>query len=119
MIEQEKRAVWNIDDEILKIIKIMKESFLTNLLAWDLEQSYWILLLILAECDAKIKENERKEINEKIKELETVRRNYLKEKNSSNAGKFYKNLIELYKKMNLLMKEHGVWFREMEDDVGL
>lgn len=116
--EESEKAVWNIDDEILKIIKDLKIVFLMHMKDWKLEDAYWKLRLICVECDAKLKDTERTEIENDLKTLETNRKSFAgngKEK----AGEFYFNLENLYKRINKLMKKHGVWFREFEDDVGL
>lgn len=121
MVYEEKegeKAVWNIDDEILKIIKDLKIIFLIHMKDWKLEEAYWKLRLICVECDAKLNSTEQKEVEEALKLLETNRQTFAKN-GKEKAGEFYFNLENLYKKINNLMKEHGVWFREMEDDVGL
>jgi len=116
--EMSEKAVWNIDDEILKIIKDLKVIFLMHMKDWRLEDAYWKLDLICMECDAKLKLPEQKEIEEDLKSLEKYRQDFAKN-GKERAGEFYVRLRDLYKKLNRMMKEHGVWFREMEDDVGL
>lgn len=118
MVFEEEKAVWNIDDEILKIIKDLKISFLNSLKEWKLEDAYWFLDLICTECDAKLKDDEQKDIENKLKELEDKRQEYSKN-GKEKKGEFYFQLRTLYKTINRLMKEHGVWFREREEDVGL
>ena len=113
--EMSEKAVWNIDDEILKIIKDLKVIFLMHMKDWRLEDAYWKLDLICMECDAKLKAVEKTEIEKDLKNLETNRQNFVKN-GKEKAGEFYVNLRNLYKKINRLMKEHGVWFREFEDD---
>jgi len=112
------KAVWNMDDEILKIIKDLKICFLKSMQGWKLEDAYWYLDLMCMECDAKLKDTEQKEIEGKLQELEQMRQT-CKINGHSNVGEFYKGLRNLYKELNRLMKEHGIWFREAEDDVGL
>jgi len=116
--KESEKAVWNIDDEILKIIKDLKVVFLRNLKEWRLEDAYWILDLICMECDAKLKPKEQMEIEEELIKLENNRKDFTTN-GKNKTGEFYINLRNLYKKINRLMKDHGVWFREMEDDVGL
>jgi len=116
--EEGDKAVWNIDDEILKIIKDLKIVFLKSMKEWKLEDAYWFLDLICMECDAKLKTTEQKEIDNLLKILEKNREDFQKN-GKEKSGEFYVNLRNLYKKINRLMKEHGIWFREFEDDVGL
>lgn len=117
MIEEQK-AVWNIDDEILKIVKDLKIAFLLCMRQWNLEDAYWNLDLIYMEISAKFKEEEKKEVEGLFINLEKVRVIYLNDKKSK-KGDFYINLRNLYKKINTLAKEHGLWFREEYDDEGL
>ncbi len=114
----QEKAVWNIDDEILKIIKDLKVMFLLAMRDWRLEDAHWYLDLMCTECDAKLKKSERTEMDTDSNDLEKARKEYLGN-NKKFGGKFYVQLKNLYKKLNLLMKEHGVWFREQEDDEGL
>jgi hypothetical protein len=114
----DEKAVWNIDDEILKIIKDLKICFLKSMRDWKLEDAYWYLDLMCMECDAKLKDTEQKEIEDELKSLEKQRK-LCKSNSQESAGELYKGMRELYKKLNRLMKSHGVWFREMEDDGGL
>lgn len=118
MIDDEKKAVWNIDDEILKIIKELKLSFIISMRNWKLEDAYWFIDLICMECDAKLMEQEREDIESELKKLEEQRQIF-ETNGRRTAGNFYVNLRNLYKKINWLMKEHGVWFREREEDIGL
>lgn len=113
-----EKAVWNIDDEILKIIKDLKVVFLKHLMNWELEDAYWVLDLICMECDAKLKKTEKEEVEKSLKKLEDDRKKY-SFNTKEMAGDFYVGLRDLYKQINNLMKIHGVWFREFEDDEGL
>ena len=113
--EESEKSVWNIDDEILKIIKDLKILFLKYMKDWKLEDAYWTLDLVCMECDAKLKSEERDDVKADLKTLETNRQVFLKDENK-NRGEFYVSLRDLYKKINLLMKRHGVWFREHEDN---
>ena len=113
--EDSEKAIWNIDDEILKIIKELKVAFLLYMKSFMLEEAYWVLDLICIECDAKLKEKEQKEIEEDLKILEFNRQKFIK-MDRNRYGEFYVNLRNLYKKINRLMKAHGVWFREFEEN---
>lgn len=118
MLLEDKKAIWNIDDEILKIIKELKLSFIISMKNWQLEDAYWFIDLICMECDAKLLDQEKLDIETQLKQLEAQRAEYnMSDKRT--AGIFYVNLRDLYKKINWLMKEHGVWFRERDDDDGL
>ena len=113
-----EKSVWNIDDEILKIIKDLKVMFLISMKDWKLENAYWYLDLMITECDAKLRDDEQKDIEKELIILEKNRRSY-KGNGKEQVGEFYVGLKNLYKKLNRLMKEHGVWFREQDDDEGL
>jgi len=115
---EKDQAVWNIDDEILKIIRELKVLFLRALIEMKLEDAYMFLDLICGEEDAKLTDTESKEIEGSLKVLEEQRQEYLKDM-KKNGGAFFIQLRTLYKRTNKLMKEHGIWFREQEDDVGL
>lgn len=110
-----EKAVWNIDDEILKIIKDLKIIFLIHMKDWKLEDAYWKLDILCMECDARLNKKEKEEVEADLKTLEVNRQIYSKN-GKERAGEFYVNLRDLYKKINRMMKEHGVWFREFEDD---
>jgi len=106
-------AIWNMDDEILKIIKYLKVVFLNNMKEWKLDDAYWTLTLIHMEIDAKLKKTEQTKLEEEMKELENHRRNFLEDKKKS--GMFFVKLEKIMIKINRKMKEHGCWFRERED----
>jgi len=114
----EKKVIWNMDDEILKIIQELKRCFLRSLMDWNLEDTYWYLDLICTECDAKFTPKEQADIENKLKILEKLRQTS-KNNGHKGAGEFYKELRNLYKEINRLMVSHGVWFRESDDDSGL
>jgi len=109
------QTVWNIDDEILKIIKDLKVDFLRNMKHWNLEEAFFDLILICSECDAKLREEERNSIASDISKLEEVRKEVQKNKGRKGKEKLYVDLLKTYKKINKFMKEHGVWFREYDD----
>ena len=113
--QETEKAKWNMDDEILKIIRELKISFLNSMKNWELEEAFWILDLICVECDAKLKSKEQEYIENELSELEKLREEYSKDAREV-SGKLYIKLRKLYKEINRLMKKHGVWFREFEDD---
>jgi len=86
--------------------------------AWDLENLYWTLRSLKRMCYAKLKKEERKEIDEKLEELENFRKNNNIKRNLKNEnirGKFYAMCEKFYEKLTLLMKQHGLFFREGDD----
>ena len=115
---QNEKAVLNMDDEILKIIKDLKVMFLISMKEWKLENAYWYLDLMATEVDAKLRDEEQKDVEKDLEDLEKKRVGYNKN-GKEKIGEFYVSLKTLYKKINRLMKLHGVWFREQEDDEGL
>jgi hypothetical protein len=113
--KENEKSVWNIDDEILKIIKDLKSIFIIHMKDFRLEDAYWKLDALCMECDARLNNKEREEIENALKILEGNRQTYSKN-GKGQAGEFYVNLRNLYKKINRMMVEHGVWFRAFEDD---
>lgn len=118
-VYNDTQSKWNIDDEILKLVKFIKMSFLTNIKSWDLEQAYFDLLLYYSEVNAKFKAKERKELDEDFINLEKNRTNFIKLNNidkKENSGVLYNNILKLYSKLNTFCKENGLWFREGDGD---
>jgi len=113
-----KKAEWNMDDEILKIIKELKSLFIIYMNEWDLKNAYFILRQLRMEIDAKLKPDEQKEAESKMGELENKRREYLKNQKEK-KGEFYRSCEKYYIFLNRLMKDHGLFFREKMEDEGL
>jgi len=109
------KAVWNMDDEILKIIKDLKRCFLESMMHWKLEDAYWYIDLMCMECYAELNTTEQEKIDGELKKLEILRQT-CKTNGNKNIGEFYKELRNLYKEINCLMVKHQVWFRKFEDD---
>jgi len=115
--EDTAKSIWNIDDAVMKTIYNLKVQFLIFMQKWDMENAYWILTLIDMEVSSKFSSQEQTKLDKSMNDLEESRKDFAEKKIS--AGKFFLDLRNIYKKMNLLMKEHGLYFREAEDDVGL
>ena len=115
----EIQSKWNMDNEILKLIKTIKMSFLTNLKSWDLDQAYFDLVLYYSEIKAKFKPKEKEELDDDFKKLEKNRTKYINLNNhdkKEKSGMLYSEILNLYSKMNTFCKVHGLWFRESGDD---
>jgi len=117
-VSDTKKAEWNMDDEILKIIKQLKSFFIIYMNEWELKNAYFILRQLRMEIDAKLKPEEQKEAEKKMGKLERKRKEYLKNQKEK-KGDFYGSCEEYYIFLNRLMKEHGLFFREKMEDEGL
>ena len=110
-------AEWNIDEEILKLIKEAIVCFFRDLRDWRLDAAYWNLNIAWIQAEAKFKETEQKELKEDMDALEVLRKGYLQDKKGK-AGEFWYKLRDFYIKLNRLSKKHNMWLRERED-IGL
>ena len=113
-----KKAEWNMDDEILKIIRQLKSLFIIYINDWDLKNAYFILRQLRMEVDAKLSPEEQKEAEKKMEKLEDKRKEYLEEEKEK-RGDFYSSCEKYYIFLNRLMKHHGLFFREKMEDEGL
>lgn len=119
----ETQAKWNMDDEVLKIVRDIKMSFLTNIKSWDLDNSYFDLVLFYAEIKAKFKDKEKVIFDKFFSDLEKSRDKFLKANNTDKrklSSGLYAQILNVYSELNTLCKAHGLWFREsLDDDRGL
>ena len=107
---------WNIDDEILKLLKDMMVAFFQELRAWKLDAAYWNLSLMGTLAEAKFTDNEKKDLMKDMNKLEKTRKEYLNDK--SNRGKFFYELRETFRKINRYAQKNNMWLRKKED-IGL
>lgn len=112
------KAEWNMDDEVLKIIKALKTAFIIYIKNWDLENAYFTLRQIRMEIDSKLKGKQQSTAKTKIDVLEKERMEYLKDM-KTNKRKFYRLCEDYYIYLGRLMQEHGLYFREKIEDEGL
>lgn len=108
------KAVWNMDEAILKTIHYLKTEFILKIHKWQLEEAYWTLRDIRMEIDSKLKGEEQKTAKNELNELEKRRKDYLKDKKKE-KGKFYVACEQYYILLNRYMKIHGLYFRESDD----
>ncbi len=108
------KAVWNMDEAILKTIHYLKTEFILKIHKWQLEEAYWTLRDIRMEIDSKLKDTEQAKANSELKILETKRLEYLKDKKGK-KGEFYVACENYYILLNRYMKLHGLYFRESDD----
>ena len=140
MEEQNQKALWNLDNVELTIIFQIKIQFIEALQSWNLENAYLRLRDLRRELDAKLRrarerfegitldENkddkkkviiiEKDEVDKRLKDLEKIRSDYNKKQNKTeeDKGNYYLALEELYLYLCFLMKKHGLYFREGEDN---
>jgi hypothetical protein len=112
------KAIWNMDDSVLKTLWYLKNLFIQQKQSWNLDKAYWTLRNIWMESEAKFNQKERDEIAKKINNLEKTRKEFVKDK-TNYEGIFYVELEKTYIALNRLMKSNGMFFREGEDDEGL
>ena len=138
-----QQSVWNFDGAEMFAIFEIKKAFINCLLDWDLEGAFWKVRTLRMELDAKLKRGnkkviddfedeldeqrkvklnkkattEKKDVDEKLGELEEARQTYNSEEYKSDESKvkFYLVLEDFYMHLCYLMKKHGIYFREGED----
>jgi len=108
------KTIWNMDEAVLKSIHCLKVKFIFLMERGEYEEAYWTLRHIRMEIDSKLKDEEQKNAEEKIKELEQSRRDFINNKNTE-TGKFCISLEVYYILLNRYMKKHGLYFRENDD----
>jgi hypothetical protein len=144
VLEQDaQQAKWNFDGAEAEAIFALKASFINFMRVWRLDDAYWILRTIRMELDAKLSRGrnkaiekmqeemeERKEEDEKKKKLTekeevdamlskvTNERNTFNEDPTAQENKiiFFQVLEDFYMHLCYLMKKHGLYFREGEDN---
>jgi len=119
-------TVWNFDDAEAQLIFNIKKEFISCLLEWDLENAYWKIRTLITECDALLTtsdkdDGEKNTIIKSLNELSKLRGEYneVHDPEGSVKGDYYFALESLYKEICLLIKGHGLYFRERADDRGL
>ena len=108
------KAVWNMDEAILKTIHYLKTEFILKIHKWELEEAYWTLRDIRMEIDSKLKDEEQKNAKKELEALEVKRKAYLRD-NKGKKGEFYIACEQYYLLLNRYMKLHGLYFRESDD----
>lgn len=108
------KAVWNMDEAILKTISELKRGFIIKIHRWELEEAYWTLRDLRMEIDSKLKDKEQEKAKTELNNLEKTREDYLKDKKAK-KGEFYVACEKYYLLLNRYMKVHGLYFRESDD----
>ena len=134
--EENQQAVWNFDGAEAQVLYSLKERFIWEMREWDLESAYWTVRAIRMEIDAKlnrgkkkmieefekdlgkeIKETEKDFVDRIMKEVDNERDIFLNsQKNDEVKGRFYFILEKFYMEICYIMKKHGLYFREGEDN---
>jgi len=115
-------AKWNADDIQLFNLFEIKSKILEFLNSREFEMLYWEIRKLWVELDAKMTETERTKFENSIKVLDTMRVEYIRGNKNSRSKteiEFYKLLVNFYRDLCRMMKEHGLYYRESEDDRGL
>lgn len=114
------KSVWNFDDAEYKLIFLFKSEVASCLMLWDLMGAYWSLRRLRSEIDAKVSDKERMDINKDVDNLDKEKNTY--EENINDKKKqanFYISLDNFYRNLCQVLKHHGSFFREQEDEEGL
>ncbi len=116
-VRTEGASVWNMDDaQLMRVNNLLNLSnyYFHN---WDLENLYWSLRGLRREVNAKLKPEEVEESDKKLKELTSKRNLWISLKITQQE--FFQNCEDYYIYLTRLMKKHGLFYREWEDDGGL
>lgn len=108
------QSKWNMDDARLKAINSYLNLADMQFYNWDLEKLYWTLRTLKRMSKAKFKDKERIDVDLKMNALEQLRKKFLEKK--IGKGEYYIECENFYEMVTQLMKEHGLYFREYEDD---
>lgn len=137
-----QQAKWNFDGAESLALFNLKVQFISHMQNWELEKAYWITRILRMEVDAKLSrgknksiqklqeeidtineiekkevKNEKKELDEKTTQLEKDRNVYIENRTDENYKSiFFIQLEEYYMHVCYLMKKHGLFFREGEDN---
>ena len=119
--EDIKESIWNIDDAQLRCLFEIKLSFIQHKLTWDLDNCYWDVRTLWMELDSNLDREEREEAEKELNKLTETRGKYNERENQETIKKseYYSALEHFYMSLCRLMKHHGLYFREREDDEGL
>ena len=111
------KSMWNMDEARMRVLNtyliLCEDAFLD----WDLPNIYLYLQAILRVISGKLSEKEFNGVKEKLNELEEVKRkmDISEEVRKEDSVKFYNKANDIYIKLNRLMKNHGMFFREGAD----
>jgi len=135
--EETQQSIWNFDGAELFLIFSIKQMIVEALESWDLETAYWKLRLLRMEVDAKLQRTKKRIILEQEKKLKgkvskmekDVMDNKIKnlaekysefksiiDPSDEEKSNFYNELEEFYLYICHIMKKHGLYFREGEDN---
>ena len=134
MEDNTQKSIWNFDGAQLYNLFQIKTKFLEYLLEWDLENCYWMLRFMRMELDSKLSRGSRIKLErdeskpeaktEKIyvdelqNDVDSVRNEYLNYKSPTQiqTTEFFLKLESYYMELCYLMKKHGLYFREGDDN---
>ena len=110
---------WNIDDARMKALEFYMENLEMAFLQWDLNNINKYLRAVFRVVKGTGKETDEKAINEKLTDLEGIKREYEKiiDYDLCNQKKieFYNVADEIFEMVNKLNKEAGIYFRKGND----
>lgn len=111
------KTIWNMDESRLKSLNnymVLAEDAFVN---WDLDNIYIYMKSIRRIASGKFKKKELDELDVLFGKLEKVKRTMDSqlEINRKDQVEYYNKADEIYVKLNVLMKSHGLFFREGKD----
>lgn len=115
-------AKWNADDMQLFNLFEIKTKILDLINTREFEALYWEIRKFWIELDAKMTPNEREDYENSMKVLDNIRVSLFqsdKRNKSELEINFYILLTNFYRDLCRMMKNHGLYYREAEDDRGL
>lgn len=141
-MEDTQTSIWNFDGAELMLIFEIKKNIVEYLDSWDLGNAYKKVRLLRMEIDAKLKrekakkditdfdkpiekkkekntfKTEKQEVDEMMVKLDNAYNNFIikDEPEDSDKSLFYQEIEFVYMHLCFLMKKHGLYFREGEDN---
>lgn len=117
LIYTNNKSVWNFDQVELMQLFELKDAAITLFSTKNLEGLYWVLRAIWRELDAKMEDEEQITFSASMGVLDMKRKYYLR--SEINETDFYLFLESFYMDLCRMMKKHGLYYREKENDQGL
>jgi len=106
-----------MDSEALKRICLYQNIFSVQLQNWSLDSAYWSLRILWMNFAAKPAVKDNALISADFTKLDKVRMEYFKNKEDQKSrANFYVELEKTYINITILMKKHGIIFREGDND---
>ncbi len=111
------KTIWNMDESRLKSLNqymVLCEDAFVN---WDLDNIYIYMKSIRRIASGKFKKSEMTQLDTLFSELEKFKRimDAKLQIDAKDSCEYYNKADEIYVKLNVLMKSHGLFFREGRD----